>query len=104
MLDLKYTYTDYGAGSASGAPETAGTVILISGCMDAQMSAEASIGGGKVSGAMTWSLLQSLKGGDISWSALLTNMRKLLNESGFNQIPQLSSGRPLDTSTRVLFC
>jgi len=104
MLDLTYTYPEYGASVASNVSETAGTIILISGCMDSQLSAEASIGGDKVSGAMTWSLLESLKGGDISWSALLTNMRKLLIESGFNQIPQLSSGRPLDTSTRALLC
>ena len=107
ILDLKYSYPSYtvSVSSALDMMDTAGTVILISGCLDDQTSAEASINGGKVAGAMTWSLLETLKQypTGLMWNALLTNMRTLLNSSGFNQIPQLSSGRPLNTLSPILF-
>jgi hypothetical protein len=106
ILDLKYSYPSYtvSVSSALDMMDTAGTVILISGCLDDQTSAEASINGGKVAGAMTWSLLETLKQypTGLMWNALLTNMRTLLNSSGFNQIPQLSSGRPLNTLSPIL--
>lgn len=105
VLDLKYSYPDYSVGVASklDSIDTTGTVIMISGCMDNQTSAEANITGGKASGAMTWALLETLKQSPSSWKELLTNMRNKLNGSGFNQIPQLSSGRPIDTSSARLF-
>ena len=105
ILDLKYSYPSYTVSVSSPLDtiDTAGTVILISGCLDDQTSAEADIVGGKVSGAMTWSLLETLKQSGLTWNALLTNMRTLLNSSGFNQIPQLSSGRPLNTLSPILF-
>lgn len=107
ILDLKYSYPSYTVSVSSSLDmmDTAGTVILISGCLDDQLSAEASIDGGKVSGAMTWSLLETLKQypTGLTWNTLLTNMRTLLNSSGFNQIPQLSSGRLLNTLSPILF-
>lgn len=103
VLDLKYSYPDYSTAVALNTADTVGNVIMISGCMDNQTSAEANIAGGKVSGAMTWALLESLKQSPPTWKVLLTNMRNKLNGSGFDQIPQLSSGRPLDTSSPVLF-
>jgi hypothetical protein len=106
MIDLKYSYPSYtvSASSSLDTIDTAGTVILISGCLDDQTSAEANIDGEKVSGAMTWSFLKTLKQypTGLTWNALLTNMRTLLNSSGFNQIPQLSSGRPLNTLSPIL--
>ena len=105
MLDLKYSYPSYTVSvlaTTNNADDTNGTVILISGCLDDQTSAEAVIVGGKVSGAMTWSFLEALKQQPTSWGSLLTNMRTLLNASGFNQIPQLTSGRPLNTSSPIL--
>jgi len=107
MLDLKYSYPSYtvSVSLSLDTMDTEGTVILISGCLDDQTSAEADIVGGKVSGAMTWSLLETLKQcpTGLTWNALLTNMRTLLNSSGFNQIPQLSSGRTLNTLSPILF-
>ena len=107
ILDLKYSYPSYtvSVSSSLDTMDTTGTVILISGCLDDQTSAEASINGGKVAGAMTWSLLETLKQypTGLTWNTLLTNMRALLNSSGFNQIPQLSSGRPLNTLSPILF-
>jgi hypothetical protein len=107
ILDLKYSYSSYtvGVSSSLNTIDTNGNVILISGCLDNQTSAEANIVKGKMSGAMTWSLLETLKQypTGLTWNTLLTNMRKMLNSSGFNQIPQLSSGRPLNTSLLILF-
>jgi hypothetical protein len=105
ILDLKYSYPSYTVSVSSPLDimDTAGTVILVSGCLDDQTSAEADmLVSGKVSGAMTWSLLETLKQTGLTWNALLTNMRTLLDSSGFNQIPQLSSGRPLNTLSPVL--
>ena len=105
MLDLKYVYPVYkeGVSSQLNNVDTLGTVILISGCMDDQTSAESTMSDGKIAGAMTWSLLETLKQypSELSWNTLLTNMKRLLVESKFNQIPQLSSGHPLDTTTNV---
>ena len=82
ILDLKYSYPSYtvSVSSSLDTMDTTGTVILISGCLDDQTSAEASINGGKVAGAMTWSLLETLKQypTGLMWNALLTNMRTLL--------------------------
>lgn len=107
ILDLNYSYPSYTTSVSSSLDkiDTTGNVILISGCLDNQTSAEANIVEGKISGAMTWSLLETLKQypTDLTWNTLLTNMRKLLNSSGFIQIPQLSSGRPLNTSSPILF-
>jgi hypothetical protein len=107
ILDLKYSYPSYTVSVSSplDTMDTAGTVILISGCLDDQTSAEADmLVSGKVSGAMTWSLLETLKQypTGLTWNALLTNMRTLLNSSGFNQIPQLSSGRTLNTLSPIV--
>lgn len=107
VLDLKYSYPDYSTKKINSldTTDTVGNVIMISGCMDNQTSAEANIDKGKASGAMTWSLLETLKQNPsgLSWTNLLTNMRNKLNGSGFIQIPQLSSGRPLDVSSSILF-
>jgi hypothetical protein len=107
ILDLKYSYPSYttSVSSSLNAIDTNGNVILISGCLDNQTSAEANIVEGKMSGAMTWSLLETLKQypTGLTWNTLLINMQKLLNSYGFNQIPQLSSGRPLNTNSSILF-
>lgn len=106
VLDLKYSYPNYSTKMINSADknDTIGNVIMISGCMDHQTSAEAIISG-KVAGAMTWSLLETLNQNPngLSWCNLLTNMKNKLNSSGFIQIPQLSSGKPLDTSSNALF-
>jgi hypothetical protein len=107
MLDLKYSYPSYTTSvlSSLNAIDTNGNVILISGCLDNQTSAEASIVEGKISGAMTWSLLETLKQypTGLTWNTLLTNMQTLLNASGFIQIPQLSSGKLLNMDSSILF-
>ena len=107
ILDLKYSYPSYTTSvlSSLNTTDTNGNVILISGCLDNQTSFETNIVEGKMSGAITWSLLETLKmyPTGLTWKTLMINMQKLLNSYGFNQIPQLSSGRPLNTSSPILF-
>ena len=99
VLDLKYQYM---VGDAERITEnyleTAGKVYMISGCMDTQRSEDAFIG--KPQGAMTWSLLESLKT-QLTWRQLLQSMRDLLKTNGYEQIPQLSSDTAVDIDTNV---
>ena len=96
VLDLKYQFMDsldYDKFTENSKQlETQGNVIMISGCTDNQTSADA-VFEGKANGAMTWSLLESLKQKpNINWRELVVNMRDLLKTSEFTQIPQFSCG------------
>ena len=97
MLDLKYQYLDslnYDNYTENNKTlETLGNVFMISGCTDRQTSADAYFDK-KAQGAMTWSLLESLKiNSSCSWRQLVKNMRDNLKKSGFSQIPQFSCGK-----------
>jgi hypothetical protein len=105
VLDLKYQYLDtlnyerYTENSKT--LDTSGNVIMISGCTDNQTSADAFINN-KSNGAMTWSLLESLKSNpEYSWRELVKNMRMLLKTSQFTQIPQISSGTFIDVDKKI---
>ena len=71
--------------------------------MDSQTSDDANISG--ISrGAMLWSFLDTInKNKSISYVDLLTNMRETLKQSGYSQIPQLSSGKIMDMSEKIRF-
>lgn len=76
-------------------PETAGQVILLSGCLDSQTSADAFIGN-KSQGAMTWGLLDALKSlpaAQRTWPAVLSKLQSTLKAQRYTQVPQLSFGR-----------
>lgn len=97
VLDLKYQFYDtlhYDEYTENDSNlETLGNVIMISGCSDYQTSADAYIQN-RASGAMTWSLLETKKQKpNCSWRELIKNMRVLLSESNYDQIPQLSTGK-----------
>jgi hypothetical protein len=53
---------------------------------------------------MTYSFLQTIQqlGVNISLKTLIENMRKILKDNEFSQIPQLSSGNQLDISKTIL--
>lgn len=111
VLDLKYNYVDSSnLGKLTTNPnvaETAGQVIMISGCMDSQTSADAYVnynGQNMGSGAMSFSFLETInnKGTNISLKTLIESMRTLLKDNGYEQIPQLSSGKPIDIDTMLL--
>jgi len=105
MLNLRYRYLETVSHNQDAEnihnTETAGSVVMISGCADTQTSADAYINA-MVQGAMSWALLASLKT-NTTWSGLLTNMRTLLQESQYTQIPQLSSGNKININSRISF-
>ena len=105
MLDLKYQYFDDNKSNTiienSNAYETSGDLIMISGCMDEQTSADAYINS-SYQGAMTWSFLNVTdKKQDISFKDLIVNMRNVLKTSQYTQIPMLSSGKMLDLNNKL---
>jgi hypothetical protein len=105
VLDLRYQYMDslnydkYTENDKQAV--TVGNVFMISGCTDEQTSADA-VFNNKPNGAMTWSLLESLKQKpNDSWRELVKNMRDILKTSEFDQIPQFSSGSFVNIDTPV---
>ena len=105
ILDLRYQYFDsenYDNSTENlKETETIGNLIMLSGCMDNQTSADAYINS-KYQGAMTWSFLDTVnKKPKITWIELITTMRSSLKTSTYQQIPQLSSGKKLDLTTEI---
>lgn len=107
MFDLKYNYLDsnnYDQYTENEkVSECRGNVMMISGCMDSQTSAEAVIAGGnKVQGAVSWAFTEAMKQTPVpSWRQLLKSMRDLLRSNAFTQIPQMSSDSFFDIDTKV---
>ena len=99
ILDLKYNYIGYLENPKNA--ETSGHVIMISGCRDEQTSADAYING-KSQGAMTWAFLANLQP-EVTWRKLVENMCFSLKESGYTQVPKISSGRFINLDSKFLF-
>lgn len=111
VLDLKYNYLDNGnLNNTTINPnivETNGDVFMISGCMDSQTSADAYVnynGKNISSGAMTFAFLKTIEqyGTNISFKKCIESMRMLLKDNGYDQIPQLSSGKAIDINTLLV--
>ena len=105
VLDLKYQYLDslnYDNYTENNkAIDTIGNVIMISGCTDNQTSADAFINNTS-QGAMTWAFIESVNSKPkLSWRELIQNMRKLLTNSQYTQIPQLSTGNIFNIDTAI---
>jgi hypothetical protein len=106
ILDLRYQYLDSNNYDNSTintkTDETNGNIIMISGCMDKQTSADAYINN-KSQGAMTWSFLETINTiPGLSWKELVCNMRNLLKTSQYEQIPQLCSGKSIDITSKFI--
>jgi hypothetical protein len=106
VLDLKYQYLDSlnnnNNSQNNKETETNGNVIMISGCSDIQTSTDAFING-KNQGALTWAFLQTLNNNkNLTWRQLLIEMRNLLKNSSFSQIPQLASGKSIDIDKQII--
>ena len=104
IIDLKYQYLDSNNYDNSTintkTSETNGNIIMISGCMDKQTSADAYISN-KYQGAMTWSFIETINTKpNLSWKELICNMRTLLKTSDYEQIPQLCSGNSIDITSK----
>lgn len=111
MLDLKYGYMvnakDTYTVSRKALP-TSCEVISLSGCRDNQTSADAwefdpHENKNEAQGAMTASFIANYKDG-ITYTALIEGIRKWLAEKRYAQVPQLCSGKLVDTNARFLLC
>ena len=97
VLDLKYTF---GEPDNANVAETASDVFMISGCTDAQYSADtvAPINGKEMaSGAMTFAFLSMIKETAVM-GELVVKMQSFLRDNGYPQRPMLSSGKKVDYS------
>jgi len=104
ILDLKYSFDNLDNVTVNpNIVDTLGQVFMISGCTDNQTSDDAIINN-KNTGAMTFSFIQTIEqyGTSITLKQLVENMRKLLTDNGFQQIPQLSSGKSVDINTQTI--
>lgn len=83
--------------------DTPANIVMLSGCMDHQTSADAYLGG-RFQGALTASVLYALRfAGVKNWEQLFTVVRKHLKQVRFRQVPNLSSGRPIHPKTPLYF-
>ncbi|KAF9067600.1 peptidase C14, caspase domain-containing protein [Rhodocollybia butyracea] len=79
--------------------ESLADVVLISGCKDTQTSADASEDG-VPTGALSWALMATLKENpEPTYLQLLDGIRAKLKKERYSQLPQLSTGHPMDLST-----
>ena len=105
VLDLKYLYqspTNNNFSDNINESITKSNIILISGCRDDQLSSEAYTDK-KIEGAMSWTFKNVIttKGINISWNTLISSMRAILIDNGFNQVPQLSSGKAINIDSNI---
>lgn len=99
ILDLKYQYDKFNDRWIENinSTELSSNIIMISGCTDAQTSADAYNleNSGMYQGALTTSFIKCLKdsGYTITVDQLLDNIRNYLKEKGFTQIPQITCSK-----------
>ena len=101
ILDLKYQYKGGSNHSIENAHSRVPSgVIMLSGCMDTQTSADAHIGN-KWSGAMTCSFIQAMGKYEYHPTCyqILDGMRNYLRENHYAQYPQLSSSHEIKDDT-----
>lgn len=112
MLDLPYSFVG-GSGVSSGQTYhmkqirqnnfSAGDVLMISGCMDTQTSADvgntATLGngttgaGGAATQCLSYILLNTK---DLSYTDTMVKTREMLVKKKFEQVPQLSASKPIN--------
>jgi len=108
ICDLKYNYLVDGKLVDNSRVElTKSNVFVISGCADNDVSMDAVVSYNNQNinaGALTFTFLETIRvmGINISLKTLIENMRNLLETNGFQQIPQLSSGRLCDIDKTML--
>ena len=105
-MDLKYNlYERFGGGrlamqADTRSATTEGVCIMLSGCMDAQTSADAYIAQ-TYQGALTATFLGVVKSAPTcTYEQLVQGIRKSLKDNKYSQIPMLSSGRQLSLSEK----
>jgi metacaspase-1 len=108
--DLKYKLTDKNKVVISNKDANCkSNIVMISGCRDDQTSADAYNVSGKkqFSGAMTSCLLECIKyrrvvNGVVNAVTLVNDVRSLLKQKGFSQIPIITSSKEI-TGDTILF-
>lgn len=111
IMDLKYTWNMGILGNTldtnNKIKDSLCDVVMISGCKDAQTSADAYVadteGKMEYQGAMTSAFLHNFKDG-ITYTKLMSNMRKYLVKNRFTQVPLLSCGKKINLGTEILLC
>jgi hypothetical protein len=85
----KLSYTEVAA-----YPKTAGSVLFLSGCRDAEYAMDTVGKDDRPCGAMTMALLDTWRtyGPAIKLKYVLWDIRKYLKENGYSQVPQLETG------------
>lgn len=80
-------------------------VMMIAGCRDDQTSADTNFSG-EATGAMSYAFRTVLgENPDQTWATLIREMRNVLHKGDkkFEQMPQLSMGRPVTPDLKVIF-
>lgn len=102
ILDIKYNYAVDGTTRCKklAISDSAAKVVMISGSRDDQTSADAYIQNKytlakEYQGAMTASFLANYVE-NITYESLIQTMRTWLRSQSFSQVPQLSSGQPIN--------
>jgi hypothetical protein len=112
VLDLKYNYVirkndakqfKYETNIIPAFADSIGNVILFSGCKDMETSSDAYING-QSQGAMSFAFLTAyrelkMRGGAITYLALMSKLDDILRERQYSQHPQISSGRGIDLNS-----
>jgi len=87
--------------------ETKGQVVMLSGCLDSQTSADTFVGG-QGQGALTYSIITSLKNFETTgtvptYDMFVRAVKKVLSTGGYSQVPSLSSGKVLSLTNTLSF-
>ena len=80
--------------------ESRANIVLFSGCLDTQTSADTVIND-QPQGAMTGALLDSLKKGYTTYDALIRNLRTYLKTGGYSQTATFSTGRLINLNSKL---
>ena len=112
LLDMRYNYkvshrpmtSSYNIVKDKHYKKTNNKIVVFSGCMDKQYSADAWIDK-KAQGAMTWGFIKIInqyKKKNLTYKKFISSLQALLKKNGYDQIPQLSSGNFLEL--KETFC
>lgn len=110
IADLRYSYKldiNNAIKTHKKYTDTKCNILCISGCQDNQVSADTYLidtqtNQHEYQGAMTASLIANYNN-SISCGQLVKNMKSWLKEKGYQQIPELSSGKKIDINNKFLF-
>jgi hypothetical protein len=105
MMDLKYNYNYFENKYIENVRniECSGNVLMISGCMDDQISSEAVING-ELQGALTATFMETInKNPNCTWKNLMCDMCTQLKSNNFTQIPQISTNIFYDIDNSKVF-